>query len=1089
MATTLAWLQAKDSARVALTLAFDGYDYLATTADTPSQIATAWAATDWTSAKGGLSIVGATKQQIELFDPRINPDSLTFTIADTDDTLRASLLSPLSPTYKTYCVSSVTAGQTTAISVIDTTGFPSLGHIYCGHEAIQYTTTTGTTFAGTITRGKWSIFGVSGGTRIGASHRLQPNTSTNEATAPAVTSSPRVWYNRRVALYAHHWEAGAWSTKANARLVWSGRIKSYRDNGDGSISLECRSLMELFEQSVFSDQLRGKLAEGVYLREEDTKVMLSRINPGEVGNYGVSATFATSEAVATWRDVIVSINAAMDSVRTTSNPDSVTFYETTDPGTNETRVGAQWAGSSLLSGSGVWLALSPRVWDILGFIEANQGTFLWGRDASGYELASKHMWFANGNTREIAIGVVPPRRSSTIYGGGTLSVTNVTGTWASQSGYMPTSIMSGGNGFLRIGDVIQPVAYDTGANTFTLAGSPVLGTTGEGIDIGTVFEGDDLDLPDVKQVWFEEDKAGTLLLRLIESTGVADYNNSTYDKYPLGVGLSVPDGLINVPSFEAVDDDLPAYELFLEEPTPFPKILETICAVTGRYPVMKNGAVTLTKAPAGAPGLASAYSLTESNKARIDDRPRVEYSTDGLVNRATLEYQRGQAGKLENEFTVEDVVSIGDFGASKGATIKGRGLHDYSRWVSDVAAPSLAYFSRPLAHLSRTYDFSLIDMAPADPVLVTDDYVVDPRAGTRGISLLPMWLVRTSFDWRTGIGTAECVFNAETDARRIGPWAPSAKVSSYVAATAAITTTTNSFSDSATEAVDASHFAAGDKVRIVEVSPAASASPSTFVGTVSTVSSNVITLTADGTAGGGLDAAKRYVVEFDDVATVQTAQQAKVFIADDANNSTGLAANDAFRWWSDPSADMLSVAAITYSNEFIRPYDLQDDTGEPGSVHKLWYLVDSLNNLLGYKTSNILINDYLPAIITNAAAATEKLCYGPVKVPIYGHRSRTLKFRAYAWTSNAADPVYIKVYSSMVPPTGTAFTTLVFPDNGATSATRYRGSASAGWTTEQTIAPRVAGFGPAYTWITVVCYTASGATASFRGISLAESNL
>ena len=64
MATTLAWLQAKDSARVALTLAFDGYDYLATTADTPSQIATAWAATDWTSAKGGLSIVGATNQQL-----------------------------------------------------------------------------------------------------------------------------------------------------------------------------------------------------------------------------------------------------------------------------------------------------------------------------------------------------------------------------------------------------------------------------------------------------------------------------------------------------------------------------------------------------------------------------------------------------------------------------------------------------------------------------------------------------------------------------------------------------------------------------------------------------------------------------------------------------------------------------------------------------------------------------------------------------------------------------------------------------------------------------------------------------------------
>lgn len=49
--------------------------------------------------------------------------------------------------------SNITNNSTTPISVASTAGFPSSGYLLIGSEIIKYTTTTATTFDGTITRG------------------------------------------------------------------------------------------------------------------------------------------------------------------------------------------------------------------------------------------------------------------------------------------------------------------------------------------------------------------------------------------------------------------------------------------------------------------------------------------------------------------------------------------------------------------------------------------------------------------------------------------------------------------------------------------------------------------------------------------------------------------------------------------------------------------------------------------------------------------------------------------------------------------------------------------------------------------------
>ena len=57
------------------------------------------------------------------------------------------------PAFITTLTAPITAGSTTPIAVVSTTGFPSSGTIYIDAEGITYTSTTATTFAGTITRG------------------------------------------------------------------------------------------------------------------------------------------------------------------------------------------------------------------------------------------------------------------------------------------------------------------------------------------------------------------------------------------------------------------------------------------------------------------------------------------------------------------------------------------------------------------------------------------------------------------------------------------------------------------------------------------------------------------------------------------------------------------------------------------------------------------------------------------------------------------------------------------------------------------------------------------------------------------------
>ena len=107
------------------------------------------------------------------------------------DNAFASLLSPDGGKYlkfpygafhqdgTTTLSSSITNVSTTPISVASTTGFPSSGWILIGSEIIQYTSTTATTFAGTITRGALGT--------TGSSHAVSANVTEVQGTGSPTT--------------------------------------------------------------------------------------------------------------------------------------------------------------------------------------------------------------------------------------------------------------------------------------------------------------------------------------------------------------------------------------------------------------------------------------------------------------------------------------------------------------------------------------------------------------------------------------------------------------------------------------------------------------------------------------------------------------------------------------------------------------------------------------------------------------------------------------------------------------------------------------------------------------------------------------
>ena len=1143
MPTTKKWLEDYDSARLGITLLVHGLKHIWTTIpvseQTDTQISnTMFGGTDWEGAgvHRGLELIGERGEEVQPFDPTIRADYMDFKIVDHDDSAIGLFLREAHSTAKiTEFHTNNADSDDTAWYVRDVSGFTNTQTLYSG---IETSTPTGRVDAASppdqftgLTRGQYAVFGTNADeTRWGVPHRIDTETGRS----PWVSDQPLTHINRPVVCRIHHKEQTGWSSYSNAQIVFVGRIKEISDD-NGRIVLHCADIRDMFHKVLFRQRFEGTLKEGMYFTAEQSGIQMTIRRHQTGGTITAWDTTATalgstgalrshselasliSQQLATWQNA--------GTIPGSAAPGPATWglnLATDDSGQKRYVAVANISAAATTDAWGIRLALHPDVWTMLGFYDPVD-TFT---DTNGRKQQYRHYSFVNSTTWKLRAGYQALKArldsSSDALAPMTMTVENVRGTFNEQpSGSMPSFVPSRfDSGFLKVGDTTVPVNKLT-ATTYESAraenfnGALVeLGLSPDkeesaGMLAWRFFDDGSGDPIRVSQVWVHAGKIGDIITKLVLSTGTSGYNynagGNNLDIFPEDMGVGIAASAVDIESFRSIGQD--PYLLVLDKPRAFSDILESALAFKGYGPpVWRSGKITARPLGSEAPSGETSVSLTENNKARRDDKTTSSRSIENLFNQVKLEYQADTDGRFKRHLTINNLASQADFDTVKSVTVKALGIYEdlwflpgnaLGSWVQ-LALNITAYFGRPLALLERTFNASLVTkLIPGERVTITDDYVVDPKTGTRGITSLPCWVLSASFDWSTGIGVVKLLFLPEIRSR-LGMWAPSARVND-AAANGGLDAGTNKvftllpreYSHS-TQNSDVSRFDASDKIHIVEIGATA---PTEWYRTVDTITASTTLAVVTAIATPAWDSAKKYVIEFDDALTVVQSQlDDYAFIADDADNSTGKATNDSYVWVG-PATQVTSWLTDTVSTtRFFRKIPTAaDDKGEPLSVHKIYDTHSFFNCALERNTAPLFLNEqFVSADQVTQVGTIRKLAYGPISIPLYGG-TRAIKFRIYGSTS--AGTATFRVITSTGPVSGssetnTSGTTLRYPDGGTLFTEATTTSTTLAYTTEASIAtPAITGGLPSYCYITVEISATAGNTATFAGISLREAGV
>jgi hypothetical protein len=1031
---------------------FEGYNLAYTTSEDISGVQSALNTGTgglWTTVKGGLSYPGKIESALDMFDAKIEAKGLDLEVLDVDDALISLLSREADSTIARSELTTTVNATDTVLTLGDVSAFSASGTVYLGNEEIDYTSKTGTT-NGTLngcTRGKRALFYTDGGAALefGVPHRVDSDTGETGGYRPLVTQLPRSFFNRQVALYLLHYEEGTgWSAPgpsapSEASLLWVGRLKSWQDAGDGRVRLSTVSVLERLSTTLLPDQYRGKVTEGFYLNTRDAQFRVTisvtvTAGPTHTRYFGANyATLSGTNSYRTHQEIASSIN---DQLLDWFNTGTASFP-------SDMRMAIVWKGSDsglphyefeLRSPSAIAVAtykidvyLSPAVWQVLGWTTGGERT----KTPDGYLVDRRSLERQNSNETFHLQAPEPPRRFTIradvpLGSGLVLQVTTIGGTSYRTQSSVPASMGLGSpTGFLRIGEVILPVKVSSTSGdvtTFVMTGPPVGGfLIKDGYDdnaaattlLKILGSADDMNSEDLiaEQVWCEQGEVGDIMLKLLASTGTAGYNHASYDYFPDGVGAGIPWSLIDELSWRNLGKH--SYLLFLEKPTPLRTLLESALKVLGHYCVFKDGKISVVTIGEEWSGSSRLVALTESNKAQVvrDGREpviqagSVERNPEGIINQMKLRFNRTLDGKWNRNVTVNARSSQTDYGQVRTNTADAYGFYEMAgapqssgvvAWQKDTAAVALAYFSRPMAAFHRTVDYQTATrLSPGSRVSISDNRIIDPTTGTRGVSSLMGWCTKITTDWRNATGEGEFVFCPDLASVRLGSWSPSGRVdeaeftNGYDSATKRLQIKQHEYSET-TEDKDISYFAAGDKVRIVDLDPANAHNFTAWSDTINAVdeANDYVTLTTGLT---GFPSTGYFVMEYDDAATVTSAQRTTgVFLAAPTTLTTGVATRDA-KLYGAREAEKPSTAVAYTGSPYRRGRNTDDDQAEPFSVHKLNDLMRFANQALGgYECNPIACWQHDDGSISTTGSTAFETMAGPLFVPLRSPR-KTLR--------------------------------------------------------------------------------------------------
>ena len=986
MGTTLTEMQAGSTGSV-FVAAIEGYEHLLTSHNSSSAVLTAWSGSDWSSALLGLYVDVQNEQRAEPWDAFANSGgSCTLTVhPDANDTFGIDTHCK-SAGESTVLTADATATDTT-ITVADTSSFGSSGSFYIGTEHIAYSGKTSTTFTG-CTRGKYSPFGAGATTRFGEFHRIG-RTHSGPKIEPTITQIPRSWLGRWIGVWAHRVVAGVLDVKAQAQLVFAGRIAEIRDD-PGSLGTVVRcshSLQYLKDAVIWREPWSAKIPEGVYLALGD-RFKLRDTTDTTTGPYltatdlvvrasGATPPYEINAGYYTLSDLCSVINAWFTQAKTDSdiNGDyimSSPFYPSS--GGVFTRIA--WTISTGADAR-FYLFVPTNVAVMLGF---NADPDVAG---SSYLITAQD----TGSTQHRKYSPNPPLRALLIrYGGtgaGRFSFENEIGVFFDNTPYLPQGWNNGsatsGVGVFQVNGKYTFIGERTGSEIRIIGEAPIakIDISGGQSISDQAFEiplDDASDFFEIKQIVAISDTVERILNFLTYSTGVDGYNDTDRDKFPYGMGVGIPAALMSsmIAAVSGLSSAKSTILVIMAKPTKLIDLLGADLVLRWIFPRWKNGSLEFKSWGSPVAG-SSVASLTEATKSAPAGNQTNHLTATTLTKQfqkaiVKIAFNRETGSGLENEsykdtFTIEDCVSVDEAGSSvPTGTIKARNTYaaiaatgaGLEALLPDFLA-MMPLFSRPARWMTRSIDPRYFEgYSVGDIVLVTDPFARDPSTGQRGMVARPAFVTRHAYSlggWTpesreasAPVGEVDLFF---IDIDRHQVYGPGATLFSYNAGTSTITCDAHGCSESS-EAADATHFSAGRKIRIIERDPADPAAPVMWDRTVASQTSNNIVLTS-GLSSPSFDPDLFYRVMFDDYADSTADQQANfTYQADDADKKI-----------SDLSAPFEyavgnldgTATAASVSDEVELPANVTFSEGSSRDCGHDLALARLLNNLMDVKTA------------------------------------------------------------------------------------------------------------------------------------------
>lgn len=1003
--TTLAALQA-GSGSFKYTVAIEGYQHLLTDA-TPQQAIDAWSGVvtenHYESALGGLYVSMNNSQQLDWKNPFPRGGHLTLHVMpDASDTFGIDT-HKRSGTGETELRETIDRADAD-IDALDGSSFAASGEAWIGTECFEYSAITGDTF-NTTQRGKYAPMccdtaGLQSGIGFAQYHRYGQN-DLEVLLAPRITSVPRVWIGKWVAVHLHVYDASipALNSKEDSLRVFAGKIVAITDDpATGATVVEVKHVLDCVAEATVGgrDQWSGEIRNTIQLVEgmtfkardgygyttannetandlvvKDTPVGSNQCQSGEythVEIYGILMTWLTAEKGAARLGGTYSIG-----------------YFLPDDGSMWTDI--YWQVPSATSNEPMWFILEgPQpVFARFGFI--NDGAS--GTVVNGHLMSTIKSGNETGGAFRSTMADYPMYKvvaTGASNSNWVATIDNAQGTFVDQWDTLPAPVKpsaSAGDGYglFVINDKFVAVGYKSGNQILNLVISPdQFGLEADFPDTHwTVpMRQDKPEYTPIRQIFALELTLAEAILRVFKSTGTPGYNDVTWDTLGHGLGIGIPHDITRgafVASVNALPHSDSLITLLIDRTTRLSELLAGELIIRRAFLRWKTGGLEFGtwKTPTEANTVGT---LTESNKAAPAgniDHHRSVTSENGAWAMPTvkIQYNRsltaspGGAENYRDNLTIIDKASLDDMGGD-GPTLTVNLRGTFGNFASTAStADSLAagfmstmpLFSRPARMSSRSIDQRYFEgYSIGDIMLVDDEYARDPDTGLRGVSRYGI-ILRHSYSLggftpnsdkaEPQGGDIDFLF---LDVNRVAVYVPTAQVDDTAGsggyAASVLTCYAHKHSEG-TEAADATRFVAGDKIRIVEIDPSDPAAPISWDREVLSQTGNTITLTS-ALSSPAWDSTKRYRVIFDDYADAVTTQRTKSFQADDAD---GLVANLRQPYEYGVGGGDGSFTAWTADDMIELPPNSSYGDGVGRDVGTEVGLVRLLNNLANYKTS------------------------------------------------------------------------------------------------------------------------------------------